>query len=155
MTDHITDLPESACLQLLASGRVGRIATNDDPSPLVLPVNYAARGHTIVFTTAEGSTFEAARAGEAASFEVDGVDEDRRSGWSVLARGRLATVEEGDDEVAGLLEDVDSLAGERPNVVRLDATEVTGRRIPPDAAWTRAHRRHHTWTGQDASDLMG
>lgn len=158
MADAVEELPESTCLQLLASGGVGRIAINADPSPLVVPVNYAARERTVVFTTVEGSKWQAAQAGDAASFEVDGVDPDRRSGWSVLVRGRLEVVDEHDedDEIAALLQEVDTLPrGERPHVVRLTAEHVSGRRIPQDSAWAKAHRRQNTWTGQDGTDLLG
>lgn len=158
MADRVEELPESSCLQLLASGSVGRIAINAAPSPLVVPVNYAARDRTIVFTTVSGSKWDAAQAGDPASFEVDGVDTEHRSGWSVLVRGKLEAVEHEDaaDELAALLEEVEPLpGGERPHVVRVVIDEVTGRRIPTDAAWTRAHREHHTWTGRDGSDLLG
>lgn len=156
MSDRVEDLPESTCRQLLGSSGVGRIAINGDPSPLVVPVNYAAQDMTIVFTTAEGSKWEAARAGQPASFEVDGVDPKHRSGWSVLLRGRLEAIDEDDSEVAQLADSIDLLAGgDRPHVVRLHVDEVSGRRIPPDAAWTTAHREHNTWTGRDGSDLLG
>lgn len=158
MPDRVEELPESTCLQLLGSSGVGRIAINADPSPLVVPVNYAAQGMTVVFATAEGSKWDAAQAGEAASFEVDGVDREHRSGWSVLLRGRLEAVD-GDDEDDGVAELVASVeptpgAGRR-HTVRLHVEQVSGRRIPADAAWTTAHREHHTWTGRDGSDLLG
>lgn len=154
--DRIEELPESTCLQLLGSGNVGRVAINADPSPVVLPVNYLHRDEAILFTTVSGTKWDAAREGVPASFEADGVDQEHRSGWSVLVRGHLAALE-GDTEAAS--EAVDQLeplpGGRRAHVVRLSIDEVTGRRVPPDAAWTRAHRSHHTWTGQDGSDLMG
>lgn len=154
--DRIEELPESTCLQLLGSGNVGRVAINGDPSPVVLPVNYLHRDEAIVFTTVSGTKWDAARQGVPASFEADGVDQEHRSGWSVLVRGHLAALE-GDTEAAS--EAVDQLeplpGGRRAHVVRLSIDEITGRRVPPDAAWTRAHRSHHTWTGQDGSDLMG
>jgi len=163
MSDRLQDLPESTCLQLLGGSGVGRIAINGDPSPLVVPVNYAARGMTIVFTTAGGAKWEAARAGQPASFEVDGVDPTHRSGWSVLLRGRLEAVDgdqdvsdQDDSEASRLARSIDPLpGGERPHVVRLHIDDISGRRIPPDAAWTTAHREHNTWTGRDGSDLLG
>ena len=156
MDDRVEELPESTSLQLLRSGSVGRVAVNGDPSPVVLPVNYVERDRTIVFVTTAGTKWDAAQEGAAASFEVDGVSEEHRSGWSVLVRGVLEAVVDAEQVPDDLLETLDPLAGgERDHVVRLSIDEITGRRIPPDAAWTRAHRDHHTWTGRDGSDLLG
>lgn len=156
MDDRLEELPESTCLQLLGSGHVGRVAVNGEPSPVVLPVNYLLRDEAVVFTTAGGTKWDAAREGAPASFEVDGVDQEHRSGWSVLVRGHLASLD-GDAEIAAeVAEALEPLpGGPRAHVVRLSIDEITGRRVPPDAAWTRAHRSHHTWTGQDGTDLMG
>lgn len=109
----------------------------------------------MVFVTSAGARWDAAQEGAAASFEVDGVSRERRSGWSVLARGVPEAVT--DDEIAD--DDLDALdplaGGDRDHVVRLSIDDITRRRIPPDAAWARAHREHHTWTGRDASDPAG
>lgn len=156
MDDRVEELPESTCLQLLRSGRVGRVAVNGDPSPVILPVNYVVRDDAVVFVTTAGTKWDAAKEGAAASFEVDGVDEEHRSGWSVLVRGELEAVAAEDEVTDDVLESLEPLAGGiRGHVVRCSIDEVTGRRIPPDAGWTRAHRDHHTWTGRDGSDLLG
>lgn len=156
MDDRIEDLPRSTCLQLVGSGTVGRVAVNSDPSPVVLPVNYVLRDDAVVFTTDAGTKWDAATGGVPASFEVDGVDQEHRSGWSVLIHGTLSALDASGDTVEEIHDRLDPLpGGPRPHLVRLSIDEVTGRRIPPDAAWTRAHRSHHTWTGQDGSDLMG
>lgn len=155
MNDRVEDLPESSCLQLLRSGHVGRVAINGEPSPTVLPVNYVEHDGAVVFVTAAGSKWDAAQSGTPASFEVDGISDEHRSGWSVLVRGRLEAVGS-EDHLNGVVERLAPLAGGgRDHVVRLSVDEVTGRRIPPDAAWTKAHRDHHTWTGRDGSDLLG
>lgn len=154
--DRIEELPESTCLQLLGSGNVGRVAINGDPSPVVLPVNYLHRDEAIVFTTVSGTKWDAARQGVPASFEADGVDQEHRSGWSVLVRGHLSALEGDTAAASEAVEQLEPLpGGRRAHVVRLSIDEITGRRVPPDAAWTRAHRSHHTWTGQDGSDLLG
>lgn len=154
--DRIVELDRSTCEQLLGSGSVGRVAINGDPSPVVLPVNYAVRDGAVVFRTVEGTKWEAARAEQPASFEVDGIDREHRSGWSILARGRLEALGGDDPVAADVLDELDPLAGgDRPHLVRLTVEELTGRRIPPDAAWTRAHRDHNTWYDRDGSDLLG
>ena len=156
MDDRIEELPASTCLQLLGSGHVGRVAVNGDPSPVVLPVNYVYREEGIVFTTAAGTKWDAAREGAPASFQVDAVNEEHRSGWSVLVRGHLTALGGDDETVAELVNALEPLpGGRRAHLVRLSIDEITGRQIPPDATWTKAHRKHHTWTGQDGSDLLG
>lgn len=154
--DRSIVLDANTCRQLLGTGSVGRVALNAQPSPVVLPVNYVFRHDAIMFRTISGTKLTAAEEGRAASFEVDGVDHDRRSGWSILAMGTLDVVPADEPEVTALGEDVQPLVGgDRPHVVRLQVAEMTGRRIPTDSAWYRAHRSHHTWHGQDGSDLLG
>lgn len=156
MSDRIEELPESTCRQLLGSGRLGRVAVNGDPSPEVLPYGYVVHEDTVLFSASGDAIAAAAREGTPASFEVDGVSEEHRSGWSVLVRGELTMADRDDPAVAAALEDLASLPGVEPeDAVRLSIEEVTGRRIPADTSWTKAHRSHHAWTGRDATDLLG
>jgi nitroimidazol reductase NimA-like FMN-containing flavoprotein (pyridoxamine 5'-phosphate oxidase superfamily) len=156
MDDRIEELPASTCLQLLGSGHVGRVAVNGDPSPVVLPVNYVYRDEGIVFTTAAGTKWDAAREGAPASFQVDAANEEHRSGWSVLVRGRLSEVEDPSPEVQQAIDRLHPLVGgNRPHVVALSMDEATGRRILQDPAWVRAHLDGNTWTDRDGSDLLG
>lgn len=154
--DRSTILDEATCRQLLGAARLGRIAFNADPSPTILPVNYALHDDAVVFRTVEGSKLAAAQAGVAASFEVDGVYPDHDSGWSVLVRGHL---EEVDDPDGGLGEVADALrpvvGGDRPHLVRLSIGEITGRQIRADQAFVEAHAETNTWQDRDASDLLG
>lgn len=147
---RLKHLDEASCRQLLASHATGRVAVNAEPSPDVLPVTYAVRDGDIVFRTAEGVKWIAAEHGAAATFEVDGVDADRRSAWSVMVRGRLQAVDEA--ELDDLPEPL--AGGERPHLVRLTVHEISGRRISPEQGWARA-MTGRSWSGSDASDLMG
>lgn len=79
-------LSPDKCLELLALHRVGRIVYRDDEGPIALPVNYALAGSDIVFRIEE-SAKKAAMSQPGVGFEVDFVDRDMRSGWSVLVRG--------------------------------------------------------------------
>lgn len=149
---RLTHLDTESCRQLLAAHSTGRVAINADPSPDVLPVTYAVSDGAVLFRTAEGVKHIAAERGAAATFEVDGVDEERRSGWSVVVRGHLETVEpvpgepeRGPDPLPG---------GDRPHLVRLVIAEIEGRRFPPDSRWVEAVAGRG-WSGPDASDLMG
>lgn len=117
------------CLALLGVEQVGRLAILEGGEPLILPVNYALDGESIVFRTGEGSKLDAAR-GEAASFEIDGIDPERRAGWSVVVRGNLHLVTVHDRPALERLSgQVEPWIGERPHLVRLQAQSITGRRL--------------------------
>lgn len=146
--ERITELDEATCRQLLASHHVGRVAINAEPSPEVLPVDYAVHRNGVIFHTGIGAKRAAAIRGLAATFQIDGVDAVRQAGWSVMVRGRLALTDEADcpelpEPLAG---------GERPYVVHLSIDSISGRRIPPEVGWVMPGR---VWHGQDATDLMG
>ncbi len=104
----------------------------DELGPLAVPVNYAMAGHDIVFRV-EGGAKRAAMEQTMLAFEVDHVDEDARSGWSVLVRGVGAEIEM--ERVPALLREME---GQFPapwavgihNVwLRIVPRTVTGRRL--------------------------
>ena len=72
---------------------MGRVGISVHGTPLVFPVNYVLDGEAIVFRTGAGSKLAAAERGPVC-FEVDGVDREHHSGWSVLVGGRLEEVTE-------------------------------------------------------------
>ena len=77
-----------ACDRHLRTETVGRIAVMVDDHPEIFPVNYAVdeRGD-IFFRTDPGTKLNAAATAPTIAFEIDGFDEDRELGWSVLAVG--------------------------------------------------------------------
>lgn len=124
-------LASEECLRLLAGSPVGRLAFMEDGSPTILPVNHAMDGWTVVFRTAHGAKLDAASMARSVAFEVDGYDEERRTGWSVVVRG-IAEYVWDPEEVARLAEiDIDPWADtrERDRWVRIHPDEITGRRI--------------------------
>ena len=84
---RVEELAESECLELLGTKRVGRVAHNDPEGPVVVPVNFVLQDGTVLFRIAPFSTLADRLRDGAASFQVDHVDEDARTGWSVLIRG--------------------------------------------------------------------
>lgn len=133
-------LDVDVCLHLLATRHIGRVALSDEGGPVVFPVNYTVDAGTVVFRTGMGSKLAAADQRADVAFQVDDVDVERRSGWSVLVRGRLMEVVEGDelDRLAAL--PLDPFAGgDRDHYVRVMPKAVSGRRITvPErvpAAW--------------------
>jgi nitroimidazol reductase NimA-like FMN-containing flavoprotein (pyridoxamine 5'-phosphate oxidase superfamily) len=79
-------LSRALCETLLASRTTGRLAVVIDDEPHIVPVNYVADGATIVFRTAAGTVLTES-ALQRVAFEIDGIDDARRAGWSVSVRG--------------------------------------------------------------------
>jgi uncharacterized protein len=133
-TDHagLETLPFDACLRLLASVPLGRVGFCADGETVILPVNHAVDGQTVVFRTAHGSKLTAAQEQDLVAFEADHYDQQTRSGWSVLVTGRAAVVV--DDAEIGSLDRLGLrpwvAAVEHPFWIRIRPTSITGRRIP-------------------------
>ena len=80
-------LERDECLALLGQHRVGRVAVVDrDDLPFIVPVNYVMVRDTLVFRTDPGTKLDGLRRRPVA-FQVDSIDEARRTGWSVLVQG--------------------------------------------------------------------
>ncbi|MES1940392.1 hypothetical protein T5B8_09119 [Salinisphaera sp. T5B8] len=146
---RLSVLDARSCLQLLRTHSIGRLAFNSDPSPQVLPVNYLVDDERILICSGPGAKHDAALAREPATFQVDGHDTQRRSAWSVMVRGALDIVPEGEIR-ASLPQPLPG--GTREYLLRLSIYQITGRRIPPDSSWIASSQM---WRDRDASDLMG
>lgn len=125
-------LDQDTCLELLAADDVGRLAIGGAGAPVLMPVNYALDGETVVFRTDPGTKLERAGRWGRAAFEIDGFDREARTGWSVVVTGRLEEVTRYD---AATLDRVTRLAlqpwvgGEKQHWVRLVPRQITGRRL--------------------------
>jgi len=123
-------LTAAECHELLAPGGIGRVAFTATDGPVVLPVNYAMAGQTVIFRTAP-DTLLAGYLDGPAGFEVDRLDEALVQGWSVLVTGRAARVTS-EAEVRHLEQSVDVrpwAGGARDVYVRIVPRKITGRRI--------------------------
>lgn len=127
------ELSREECLRLLAAHRFGRlVVTFGDDLPVIRPVTYRFDEHSqsVVFRTASGAKFHALLESANAAFEIDGIDESSRTGWSVIVRGVT-------DEVtnAGEVQRLDRLGlepwapGPKRHWIRIRAWTVAGRRI--------------------------
>lgn len=129
---RIERLAPEECRRLLATQQVGRLGFVSDGQPDVLPVNYVLDGDAVVFATRPGTKLWAATRSPVA-FEVDSIDASTRSGWSVVIHGLAQEITSLDSPAVVARIQALALApwpaGECPNVVRLPATSITGRRI--------------------------
>jgi nitroimidazol reductase NimA-like FMN-containing flavoprotein (pyridoxamine 5'-phosphate oxidase superfamily) len=130
---EMLDLSRDECLSLLAGQRIGRVVVVlPNGKPLIRPVNYAFDDSTksVVIRTGLGSKFHALLTAAEAEFEIDGIDESTRTGWSVIISGVT-------EEVTGELErerlnalGIDPWGpGSKTHWVRIKARVVSGRRI--------------------------
>ncbi len=123
-------LSPAECYDLLSPGGVGRVAFTTSDGPVVLPVNYAMSGQTVIFRTAP-DTLLAGYLNGPAGFEVDRLDEALSQGWSVLVTGRAVRVTS-EAEVRHLEQHVGVrpwAGGPRDVHVRIIPRKITGRRI--------------------------
>lgn len=139
---ELRQIEREECLNLLATRRFGRVAVScAGQSPLIRPVNYLfdERSQSIVFRTAAGSKLHSLLATRKATFEIDSVDQQTRTGWSVIVRGVA-------EEVVDPLErrrleraPLDPwIPGEKPHIIRIRAWSITGRRIVEPEAFEDA-----------------
>jgi nitroimidazol reductase NimA-like FMN-containing flavoprotein (pyridoxamine 5'-phosphate oxidase superfamily) len=127
----LEELPEEQCLALLAGQHYGRLAAILDGEVEIFPLNYSWSDGAVVFRTEPGTGLDRAAFGRVA-FEVDGVDEDEHSGWSVIVKGVTGELNEAIDEGSEALKQLDVepwAPGAKPKWVALRAEHVTGRRI--------------------------
>ncbi len=131
LVGSLEELDEAECLQLLASRSVGRLGFVLQERPMVLPVNYALDGRTVVFRTGEGTVLNRT-ALQMIAFEVDKIDDTTHSGWSVLAQGvaqDVGTAIDARSEKLRQLALVTWAPDRRDRWFRLDADTLTGRRL--------------------------
>jgi len=75
------------CYRLLATQQIGRLGVNAEHYPLIFPVNYAV-DHAGVIVIRTNAGLKLATADHAnVTFEVDQIDQQAGSGWSVFVRG--------------------------------------------------------------------
>lgn len=131
------ELTVDECLELLTSGVVGRVAMCTPMGPRILPVNYAMYDDAVVFRTTPYSELASYGLNSDLAFEIDHLDYEKHQGWSVVAIGRAAPVEDQDE-----LRDIQAgwdpspwAGGRRHLYLKLRWRDVTGRRLGHD--WTR------------------
>jgi nitroimidazol reductase NimA-like FMN-containing flavoprotein (pyridoxamine 5'-phosphate oxidase superfamily) len=130
-TSGIRTLGIEECSGLLSGHHVGRIGLNGADGPAIFPVNYVWEGGHVVIRTDPG-TQVAGAAQSVVAFEIDGIDEAARAGWSVLVVGTAYEVTDSIDSVSEALRrlPVDPWApGDKATFLRIEPRSVTGRAV--------------------------
>lgn len=129
-TPQSQPLEPADCYLLLRTSCVGRVVSTDNALPLVLPVNYCLDGHNVVFRTSPDGRLAAATHNVVVAFEVDSIDVETWTGWSVVVTGVASPLTSPGDVVrAGQLGLVSWLGEERDHFVQIVPGLVTGRRL--------------------------
>jgi uncharacterized protein len=130
-----SEMSVEECRSLLNGGVVGRVAMATPVGPRIVPVSYAVHGEAIVFRTAPYSELSTYGWNAELAFEIDDLDYESYSGWSVQAVGRAHVVDD-PSEVQAIRRAWDPrpwAAGLRNLYVKLAWRELTGLRIGGDA----------------------
>ena len=79
----------NACDDLRPTASAGSRVTIGEGAPVIRPVNFVfdEPSRSVVFRTALGSKFHVLLRSADAAFEIDGIDQGSRTGWSVIMRG--------------------------------------------------------------------
>jgi nitroimidazol reductase NimA-like FMN-containing flavoprotein (pyridoxamine 5'-phosphate oxidase superfamily) len=114
----------------LARCSVGRVGVLVDSAPEVYPVNHVVDEQTIVFRTNSGNKLRGIDRSPSVCYEVDALDLEDHTGWSVLVKGRATELVD-EDEVAHAqqLPLAFWALGTKSHWVRIVPREITGRRI--------------------------
>jgi nitroimidazol reductase NimA-like FMN-containing flavoprotein (pyridoxamine 5'-phosphate oxidase superfamily) len=144
MSREVMVLTTEECCTLLRDHHFGRVAFLDTVGvlPLIIPVNYVWTEGAVVFRTDSGSKLRAAARGAPVAFGIDGLDQERRIGWSVTVRGHVQEITDPVKIAAlGELPLVAWAPREKPHYVRVTPSHLIGRQISvfglPSQWWTQ------------------
>ncbi len=86
-TSNFGELSEAECKQLLAQHTAGRVGFMAPEGPQILPVTYQYRNGSVIFRTSPYGPLAGLIRRTSVAFEIDSIDEQDKSGWSVLLLG--------------------------------------------------------------------
>src|SRR5689334_16655842 len=132
LQNKLLELARAECLNHVRRTHFGRLAVSrGEGAPIIRPLNYVfdPRSQSVVFRTAEGSKLHSLLRAKEAAFEIDGIDDGGRTGWSVVVIGAAEEVTN-----ASEIRRLDQLGlevwapGPRSHWVRIRARTLSGRR---------------------------
>lgn len=130
MSGPLQPLSREQCLDRLRTRAIGRIAVTHQALPVIVPVNYALVGGSVVFRTEPDGMLARACRGSVVAFEVDDLATDHRSGWSVVVVG-VAEPLGGSTALRAVQAGLGSAAGDgRDLFIGIAIGQLTGRRVP-------------------------
>lgn len=125
----VAELPLGRSQQLLEQGGVGRVGWSAAHGPQIFPVSYAWHDGLVVFRTSPYGILSELTRRTQVVFELDDLDHETHTGWSVLARGYATGIASPAQLVR--LWSVDGVepwaSGIRNVFIGITVTQVTGR----------------------------
>src|SRR4051812_19304441 len=88
----LVHLPVEQCETLLRTTAIGRLGVIFEGKPLVFPMSHVYVDGRIAFPTNAGTKLVAALTWPYVSYEIDGVDPDGLSAWSVMVTGHAEEI---------------------------------------------------------------
>lgn len=129
----LTNLREDECAARLAEAVVGRLGVVVDGKPEVFPICHVYADDYVTFPTNEGTKMHAALQWPWVCFEVDTIDPDGSTGWSVMVSGRAEEITDpAEIERVASMRTVPWRSHQPLRWIRIVPTQVTGRRIDVD-----------------------
>jgi nitroimidazol reductase NimA-like FMN-containing flavoprotein (pyridoxamine 5'-phosphate oxidase superfamily) len=130
MLDHagLEVLDRAACLRLLATPGIGRLAVSVKALPLILPVHFVLAGDDILVRTHQGSTLDLATRDAVVAFEADRLGPADGLVWSVLVTGQAHHLPDGGAEPDGRWRELPAWTLTLPErIVAISTDHVSGR----------------------------
>lgn len=125
----LEELDDGDCLARLGSSHLGRIALSVGALPAVFPIHFAMLGRDPVFRTDSGTKLRDASAGHIVCLQVDDVDNELHSGWSVMVIGRAEVITEASELAEAALLPLRPWVGPGDEFVRIRSGLLSGRRV--------------------------
>jgi uncharacterized protein len=92
-TSNFAEMSEAECKELLAQHTAGRVGFMAAEGPQILPVTYQYRNSSVIFRTSPYGPLAGLVRRNSVAFEIDGIDKQAKSGWSVLVLGFAEAME--------------------------------------------------------------
>lgn len=131
--DNGQQLDQAEAMRLLASVDYGRVVFTLDALPAIRPVNHLVDDSRIIIrtrlTTALSTAVRSAHE-LIVAYEADSLDNESRTGWSVVVTGRAHTVTDA-DQISRYEQILNPWVNRADTVLAIEPEIVTGLRINP------------------------
>lgn len=129
--DPAFHLSDAECWVLLEANSVARLAVDIAGHPDIFPINYIVDAGSLVFRSGPGTKLAGAVLNRHVAVEIDGLEPDDRSVWSVVLKGVAHEISDMEERFAA--DDLPLypwVTSQKASFVRITPDVVSGRRFP-------------------------